>query len=260
MIEVSSRIDAHADEPGGLILRIQAHPGADQEIREELLDTGPLGVALARTDSGRLARISMERGDCTVRYRALVDVRREAPARSCPPAFEDLDLDLVEWTAPSRYCPSDRLHPVATELFGDADREGLVERVVAWVHDHLEYVPGASGELTAADATLLQREGVCRDYAHLVIALLRPLGVAARAVAVYSPGADPPDFHMLAEVHGGTSWGMYDATAMARPEEAVRIATGRDAADIAWGTTAGGVATDPPEVSARVIPPSRAAP
>ena len=108
--------------------------------------------------------------------------------------------------------------------------------------------------LTAADETLLRRQGVCRDMAHLAIALLRSLDVPARLVAAYAPGLDPPDFHALLEAHDGEAWRLVDVTGLAPVETVVRIASGRDAADVAWASTNGGLRLANVSVSARLEP------
>ena len=87
-----------------------------------------------------------------------------------------------------------------------------------------------------AEQTLLARRGVCRDYAHLVIALLRALDVPARMVAVYAPGLSPMDFHAVAEAWVDGAWWTVDATRLAPRQSMLRISTGRDAADIAFLT------------------------
>jgi transglutaminase-like putative cysteine protease len=89
---------------------------------------------------------------------------------------------------------------------------------------------------TAVD-TLLASEGVCRDYAHLVIALCRAVGFPARLVSVYAPGLTPMDFHAVAEVRTAAGWQILDATRLAPRATLLRIATGRDAADTAFAST-----------------------
>ena len=91
--------------------------------------------------------------------------------------------------------------------------------------------------------TLLRRQGVCRDYAHLVVALLRALDVPARVAAVYAPGLQPMDFHAVAEAAVDGCWRVADATLLAPRSSLVRIAAGRDAADTAFLSVYGGAAT-----------------
>ena len=102
--------------------------------------------------------------------------------------------------------------------------------------------PGSSGPTDGATDTLLGGAGVCRDYAHLVIALLRALRVPARLTSVYAPGCDPMDFHAVVEAYVADDWFVVDATALAPRSSLVRIATGRDASDTALMTIVSGCA------------------
>jgi transglutaminase-like putative cysteine protease len=81
---------------------------------------------------------------------------------------------------------------------------------------------------------------VCRDFAHLTVALLRANGVPARVVSVYAPGLDPMDFHAVAEACVDDAWYVVDPTCLAPRPSLVRIATGADAADTAFLTVVGG--------------------
>jgi transglutaminase-like putative cysteine protease len=82
--------------------------------------------------------------------------------------------------------------------------------------------------------TLLAGAGVCRDFAHLAVALLRAVNVPSRVVSVYAPGLYPMDFHAVAEAFVEGQWRVVDGTLLAPRQSLVRIATGRDAADIAF--------------------------
>ena len=101
---------------------------------------------------------------------------------------------------------------------------------------------GRCGPTDGAVDTLLARQGVCRDYAHLVIALLRGLDVPARMAAAYAPGLAPMDFHAVAEAAVDGHWRVVDATLLAPRATLVRIASGRDAADTAFLSAYGGAA------------------
>ena len=145
---------------------------------------------------------------------------------------------------PSRYCPSDRLAMYGGTRLPGPDRPALerVRAITDYVHDHLDYVVGSTGPTDDAVDVLLSGQGVCRDYAHVVVTLARAAGLAARLVAVYAPGLHPMDFHAVAEVDVDGVWHVVDATRLAPRGSLVRIATGRDAADTAWLTTLSGVA------------------
>jgi transglutaminase-like putative cysteine protease len=150
--------------------------------------------------------------------------------------------DLSLYRRPSRYIESDTFGGFALSEFEGLHEADLLKAVSSWVGSRLLYIPGSSGPSDGAVDTLLTGAGVCRDYAHLVIALLRALRVPARVAAVYAPGCDPMDFHAVVEAYVLGGWYAVDASALAPRQSLVRIATGRDAADTAFMTTTGGIA------------------
>ena len=145
------------------------------------------------------------------------------------------DYDLSMYLRPSRYAEADKFYGfAATEFKSYVDSTGLLETVSSWVGTRLSYVPGSSDPIDGAVETLLSGAGVCRDFAHLVVALLRAVNVPARVVSVYAPGLYPMDFHAVAEAFVDGRWRVVDATLLAPRQSLVRIATGRDAADTAF--------------------------
>lgn len=150
------------------------------------------------------------------------------------------DADLIRYVRPSRYCDSDRLLPTSYSLFGSLQGSELLAAVRKWVNGNLSYVSGSSRHTDGASDTLLARRGVCRDYAHLVISLLRGKDVPARLVSAYAPGLDPMDFHAVVEAWVDGAWHVVDATGLAPRSSLVRIATGRDTSDTAFLSTVGG--------------------
>jgi transglutaminase-like putative cysteine protease len=176
-------------------------------------------------------------GQLTVRY----------AARVTPGDGEAAVVDAaerIEMLRPSRFCASDRLVAYgATRLPGPGtDTLTRIQAIVDYVHEHVAYTPGSTGPTDDAVSVLLSGEGVCRDFAHLVITLARAGGIPARFVSVYAPGLSPMDFHAVAEVEVNGTWHVFDATRLAPRDSFVRIATGRDAADTAFATTLDGVA------------------
>jgi len=87
--------------------------------------------------------------------------------------------------------------------------------------------------------TFVERKGVCRDFAHLMVSLVRASGIPARFVSAYAPDVVPQDFHAVAEVFLDGAWHLVDATGMATPAEIAKIGVGRDAADVAFLTSFG---------------------
>jgi transglutaminase-like putative cysteine protease len=146
-------------------------------------------------------------------------------------------LDLITYLRPSRYAQSDSLTPFARSLFSGLSGYTLVQAVTDWVFENLSYVSGASLPTDGATRTLLSRQGVCRDFAHVTIALLRAMEIPARMVSVYAPGLSPMDFHAVAEAYVDGTWWVIDSSRLAPRQSLIRIATGRDAADTAWLTS-----------------------
>lgn len=174
----------------------------------------------------RLHVLEADPGRLLLDYTATVDGRAEPEATD--------EADVLRYLRPSRYCESDSLGPTAHAEFVGLTGYDLLAAVSSWVGSRLSYVPGSSLPTDGAVRTLLARQGVCRDYAHLVIALLRALDVPARLVSVYAPGLQPMDFHAVAEAYLDGRWYVVDATTLAPRSTLVRIATGRDASDTAF--------------------------
>jgi transglutaminase-like putative cysteine protease len=150
------------------------------------------------------------------------------------------EMDLIRYVRPSRYAESDRLLPTSYGQFGSLGGAELVVAVRAWVHEQLSYVAGSSRGTDGAVETLLHRRGVCRDYAHLAIALLRAKDIPARLTAVYAPGLRPMDFHAVAEAYVDGAWHVIDPTGLASRAGMLRITAGRDSSDTAFLSTVGG--------------------
>jgi len=106
--------------------------------------------------------------------------------------------------------------------------------------------------------TLVDTVGVCRDFAHLMIALCRAINIPARFTTGIDYGADPAlgptDFHAYVEVYLGDRWYMFDPSGTAIPMGFVRFGSGRDAADVAFATIFGTVGTSAPRISIEALP------
>ena len=228
---VESHLVADVAGPATLAIEISvadSGPAQVDELIEVRVDGIPVRAdALSATAGGRVHRVETGAGRLTVDYRATVTGRAAAPIAT--------PSDRLQFLRPSRYAESDRLEAVArAEFAGVTDHRALLDAVSSWVGARLEYVPGSSQGTDGAVDTMLARRGVCRDYAHLVTALLRARDVPARLAAVYAPGLDPMDFHAVVEAALDDRWYVVDATLLAPRAGLVRIATGRDAADTAF--------------------------
>nr|WP_255669344.1 transglutaminase domain-containing protein [Aeromicrobium duanguangcaii] len=174
----------------------------------------------------RLHRIDAPPGPITIDYEAVVE------GRARPIVTEE--LDIIEYRRPSRYAESDSLFAISRAEFKGLSGKPLLDAVTSWVGTQLSYVTGSSQPTDGAVQTMLKRQGVCRDFAHLVIALLRAHDVPARLVSVYAPGLQPMDFHAVAEAYVEGDWHVVDATSLAPRETMLRIATGMDASETAF--------------------------
>ncbi len=235
---VSAHIEATLDAPTDLVLAVAVAKGPRRTEQLTMTANGAPAFAreIAAPHGGRLHLVEgLPAGPLTIDYQAGLD----GVADIEPPT----DLARIEYARPSRYCDSDTLMPVAQAEFAGLGGKPLLDAVSSWVGSQLSYVAGSSKPIDGAVDTYLSRQGVCRDYAHLVIALLRGLNVPARLAAVYAPGLDPMDFHAVAEAHVDGAWWVVDATTLAPRPSLVRIATGRDAADTAFLSTLKGSLT-----------------
>lgn len=230
---VEAHLEATLDgELNDLVLAIAVADGPDRTEKLQVVANGANAevTEIAAPHRGRLHLVrGLSAGPLTIDYSATV----EGVAEPEPIA----ELDLIGYARPSRYCDSDKLMPVAAAEFGGLAGKDLLDAVSSWVGAQLSYVPGSSKPIDGAVDTYLARQGVCRDYAHLVIALLRGLNVPARLAAVYAPGLDPMDFHAVAEAYLDGAWWVVDATTLAPRPSMLRIATGQDAADTAFLST-----------------------
>jgi transglutaminase-like putative cysteine protease len=227
-------ITAHNECHVELQIAVARTPGLEVTERLTVMygDTELPTVEVDTSHTGRLHLVTLPPGYSQVSYEAQVRGSAEIPATEL--------VDLSVYRRPSRYIESDTFGGFAYSEFAGLRDGELLEAVSSWVGTRLSYVPGSSGPADGATETLLGGAGVCRDYAHLVIALLRALRVPARLTSVYAPGCDPMDFHAVVEAYVADGWYVVDATALAPRSSLVRIATGRDAADTALMTIVGG--------------------
>jgi len=220
--------------PARMVLAVAvAHDGREHE-QLEVEQAGQLIPTIELTDQygSRLHECNIDVGDVRIRYE--VDVVGRSPR-----ATSD-DLDTLTFLRQSRYCESDALHQTAEELFGGLDGHALVLAVRQWTADTIRYEHGSTSTEDGALAVLDAGRGACRDFAHVMIALLRARDIPARYVSVYAPDLAPMDFHAVVEAFVDGEWMVIDATGLAPRETFLRIATGRDAADAAFMTTIGG--------------------
>ena len=150
----------------------------------------------------------------------------------------DLPDEVLPYLLASRYCDSEKLVAMATRTFDEMPKGYTrIKAIEQWIYEQIQYESGSSDENTVASDVLIQRAGVCRDFAHLGIAICRALGIAARMVVGYVDIENfSPDFHAIFEAYLDGGWVLFDATRLANPQDLIRIATGVDASDVAFAT------------------------
>jgi transglutaminase-like putative cysteine protease len=180
------------------------------------------------------------RAAATVETDDQIAVDLEAPATPVQ-ALPDAALQFL---LQSRYCPADDMATLATQITsGCAPGYAQVEAIRAWVHGHIAYRYGVSDEYTSALDTLADGAGVCRDFAHVGIALCRSLAIPARMVVGYLYQLDPMDLHAWFEAFVGGRWYTFDATQPQPRGGRIVLAYGRDAADVAFVSNYGALQT-----------------
>lgn len=241
------RIDSHLHyrfaQPTDVLLSVEVAQLEDQRLIEDLLTvsgSGELRPIAGEEGIGRRTWMRAE-GDFEARYTAQVELlRRSWPIEALPiTPRRELPPGVIPYLWPSRYCESDRLEAFVERRFPGDPHGAKIVAMTDWVHDNMDYRIGSSDCTTTAVDSFVSRQGVCRDFAHLLTAFARAAGVPARVVSAYALDLDPPDFHAVVEVWLAGEWYLVDPTGLAPLDGLARIAVGRDATDIAFMTAFG---------------------
>ncbi len=242
-LAITALLDYDFDEPTDVLLQCEAAATPQQGIDAARIDLGGAQHWARSAAQGGIGERIWTRvaGRLTLGYQATVTVARSpvdlAGLDAVP--LHRLPADTVDYLMGSRYCPSDQFHGFVNGEFGGTAGGARVIAIRDWIAQRFRYVPGASTTDTTAVDSFVRREGVCRDYAHVLITLARASGIPARFASTYAHGIWPQDFHAVAQVFVGHAWHLVDATAMAQPESMAMIGVGRDAADVAFLTAFG---------------------
>lgn len=217
------------------------------------------------SDTGnRWLRLQAGAGQFNVHYSATVTLAHviAAPMQLTEVPIAQLPPTVLPYLRPSRYCQSDRLHRLAFYEFGHlSPGYARVQAIQNWVRGRVTFRPQTSDVSTSAMDTLVEQVGVCRDFAHLMIALCRALNIPARFTTGIDYGSDaalgPIDFHAYVEVFLSGRWYIFDPSGLAMPMGFVRFGTGRDASDAAFATMFGSVQANMPQIKVRAVEDSR---
>lgn len=265
-IQVSCRLRYVVHAPTAFVFQIEAAKADAQVIRNERLTLPPGAMFDTYCDpvtATRKVRTVLGPGPVDVTYSANADVDASSfdPSNVMEFDFLALPLEDLEYLAPSRYCPSDTFTDFAHATFGSYQPgHRRVTAICDWIFATVSYQSGSTGPNTTAAEVFHGQRGVCRDFAHLGISLCRALGIPARYASVYADRLSPQDFHAIFQAYlngpKGGEWFSFDASHMSSVDSIVRIAAGRDAADVAFAWPQGEVSFEPPEI--QVFAPERA--
>ncbi|MBX7483838.1 transglutaminase-like domain-containing protein [Qipengyuania qiaonensis] len=249
-ILIEARFAFHLPVPTDVLLQFEAAEIPEQKIlanSTRLSTSEHCARVPAQDEIGERIWIRAE-GNFEVAYRAKVELTRQLEPLENFAALSPHNMPggTVEYLFDSRYCPADAFQPFVDARFSNLSGGARIAAIRDWIYDNFTYVPGSSTTATGAAESFIVREGICRDYAHMLVTLARASTIPARYVACYAPGVDPPDFHAVAEVFladpytpDGGIWQIVDATGMADPADTVKIGVGRDAADVSFLTSFG---------------------
>ncbi len=220
------------------ILMLRPRSGAQQWIsREEYKITPSVPVVEFTDNYGNLCqRLVAPPGRFAIHTAAVV-MTADVIEREYGAPFVDINLlpdGVLGFLLPSRYCESESFNQMAVEIT-DGFQLGLnqVEAIESWLREHISYIPGSSDNPISAIKVHEKQSGVCRDLAHLGIALCRAISIPARLVVGYNYGLVPMDMHAWFEAYVGGRWYAFDATQEKLTPGYVAIGYGRDAADVA---------------------------
>jgi transglutaminase-like putative cysteine protease len=250
-VRVGCHIVYETSVPTAILIVLKPRHDAHQSVvQQQLTFTPHLPFIHFQDAHGNLTdRAVLLPGENIVHHDALVSVS-PLPDNSHligpPTPVYQLPPDTLRYTLPSRYCDSDKLLNFAWQQFGQIENGfQRVQAICDWVHNNIEYRFGAGSALSCASEVLIQRYGVCRDFAHVAIALCRAFNLPARYVTGHLPDigyvdpGTPMDFHAYFEVFLGQRWCTFDARFNVPRIGRVKVAQGLDAVDGAFSTIYG---------------------
>lgn len=248
-LDIHAHLSYSFAQPTDILLQCEAAIIPEQEIIEANIDCSACEhfVRVPAQDMiGDRIWIRAE-GKLDVDYTAKVSIQRiigEIAAMEAIPPHQ-LPGETVQYLMDSVYCPASELQTKVAEDFHYWEGGAKIAAMRDWIKSNIEYTAGASDATTTAADTMASGQGVCRDFAHVLITLARASAIPARFASVFAPDVTPPDFHAVAEVFlanpngEGGSWHLVDPTGMAKEHEMAKIGVGRDAADVSFLTSYG---------------------
>lgn len=220
------------------VLMLRPRSGAQQWIASEKYSIIPAVPVSEFTDTyGNLCqRLIAPAGSFSINTAAEVILADSVDRAEDAPFVEihNLPDDILIYLLPSRYCETEHFGQMAMSITeGQLLGYNQVAAIEAWVRTTIRYEScGNDGPVSAVEVNSRQW-GVCRDFAHLGIALCRSLSIPARMVVGYLYGLQPMDLHAWFEAYLAGRWYTFDATQAEVKGGYVVLGYGRDAADVA---------------------------
>ncbi|TWT48196.1 Transglutaminase-like superfamily protein [Thalassoglobus neptunius] len=243
-LQTSCSLEFNSSVSTPLLLMLRLRSGRQQWVAREQYVLDPSVPAVEFTDPfGNLCqRIVAPAGQFSIRTSA--DIEAADAADVCPGAcfieVQNLPEDTIPFLLPSRFCESDRFTQMSASLVSNCGPGyDQCAAIVEYIRETINYVPGSGQEVISAAEVNSRSKAVCRDMAHLGIALCRALSIPARMVVGYLEALQPMDLHAWFEAFVGGRWYTFDATQSNLHGGRVAIAYGRDAADVAIYTQFG---------------------
>jgi transglutaminase-like putative cysteine protease len=236
-------------QPVPMILMLHVHPSrtSDLLLPDEMKIT-PTAATDTYTDvfGNTCTRIVAPTGSIRITADAVIEdngVAEPSSPEAKESPVEELPPDTLLYLLGSRYCETQHLMNEAWRLFGQLEPGwSRVQAVCDFTNQHIAFGYDFARSTKTAREAYLERQGVCRDFAHLAITLLRCLNIPARYCTGYLgdigvPIADAPmDFSGWLEAYVGGAWHTFDPRNNQRRIGRILIARGRDAADVAIST------------------------
>lgn len=237
-LQTSCELKFVIEIPTPFILMLRPRSGRQQWVASEEYLLYPSVPAFEFTDDyGNLCqRLIAPPGDFTIYTSARIHTADTTDQAVGGPFVDVQNLPdtVLKYLLPSRYCESDRFGDMATEITANQqpgyDQVSEIER---WLNATIGFQPASSYSSLSAMEVNQQKSGVCRDLAHLGIALCRSLSIPARMVVGYLYCLEPMELHAWFEAYVADRWYTFDATQQVKSGGYIAIGYGRDAADVA---------------------------
>ena len=244
LIRYGYDITVSCAQPTPMISLLALHEDRVRDVRvaEQIVTKPPVDIRTYRDLHGNLCRRFVSPagdfslwGDGTVEDGGQPD---PVDWSACEVPIADLPDNCLVYLLGSRYCETDHLSQVAWDIFGSVTPGwGRVQTICDFVHQHITFDYMSARATRTANEAFHERIGVCRDFAHLAIALCRCMNIPARYVNGYLgdigvPILDPMDFSAWIEVYIGNRWMTFDPRNNVPRIGRIVVARGRDAADV----------------------------